>query len=168
MIPTIERYAVRGVVGRGGTSVVREGWDRLASRPVALKRGPISRLAYEFSVLNTASAVNVYDFFQDGDDGVLVMELCIESLHDRVAKFGKPQGFEIEDIETQLFKSIDSFHRVKNHHGNISKENILVRSTGPLKVCLTDPFERTDPLPFLMAQDLRDGAEVVSWLRSLQ
>lgn len=102
------RYELGKVLGRGGMSEVREGWDLKLSRPVAIKllqsgpgdeEGPDTRLRFETearatAALSSSNIVIVHDVGEHQGLPFIVMErLPGVSLADHIARGPLPQPF---------------------------------------------------------------------------
>src|SRR5690242_9034080 len=92
------RYELRGVLGRGGMSVVRDGWDARRRQPVAVKllnpvlsEDPVSRSRFEnearaASSLSHPHIVEVYDSGEvDGTPYIVMERLPGRTLADAIA-----------------------------------------------------------------------------------
>ncbi|MBI3691699.1 MAG: protein kinase, partial [Mycolicibacterium aromaticivorans] len=82
----VDRYALAGVLGRGGMAEVREGWDTRLNRPVAIKllhptlsADPGIRRRFEDEARSAArlshqNIVTVYDFGDHQGTPFIVLE----------------------------------------------------------------------------------------------
>jgi serine/threonine-protein kinase len=140
------RYALRGVLGRGGMAEVRDGWDNRLGRPVAVKllypglaADPESRRRFEnearsAAALSHPNIVAIHDSGEHGGAPFIVMErLPGTTLADLVARGPLPQSVA-RAVLAQVLAALAAAHRSRILHRDIKPGNILFTSTGMAKV----------------------------------
>jgi serine/threonine-protein kinase len=140
------RYALRGVLGRGGMAEVRDGWDNRLGRPVAVKllypglaADPESRRRFEnearsAAALSHPNIVAIHDSGEHGGAPFIVMErLPGNTLADLVARGPLPQSVA-RAVLAQVLEALAAAHRSGLLHRDIKPGNILFTSTGMAKV----------------------------------
>lgn len=139
----VDRYELRGVLGRGGMAEVRDGWDHRLDRAVAVKllhpglsHDPDVRRRFEdearaAAALSHPNIVSVYDCGVD-DQGrpFIVMErLPGDSLHDHIAQ-GPLPPHRVRAILTDVLAALSVAHTAGVLHRDIKPGNILVADDG--------------------------------------
>jgi len=140
------RYALRGVLGRGGMAEVRDGWDNRLDRAVAVKllhpglvADPESRRRFEnearsAAALSHPNIVAIHDSGEHGGVPFIVMErLPGNTLADLVARDPLPQSVA-RAVLAQVLAALAAAHRSGILHRDIKPGNILFTSTGMAKV----------------------------------
>ncbi|HEY4991327.1 MAG TPA: Stk1 family PASTA domain-containing Ser/Thr kinase, partial [Nakamurella sp.] len=146
-----DRYQVGDVVGQGGMSVVLHGRDMRLDRDVAIKvlRADLvaddkyeARFRHEASnaaSLNHPAIVGVYDTGEtDDEDGAvpfIVMEYVNgETLREALAREGEFSTRRALEIAADICAALDFSHRHGIVHRNISPKNVMLDTTGAVKV----------------------------------
>jgi len=146
-----DRYQVGDVVGEGGMSVVLRGRDMRLDRDVAIKvlRADLvkdekyeARFRHEASnaaSLNHPAIVGVYDTGEtDDEDGAvpfIVMEYVNgETLREALAREGEFPTRRALEIAADICAALDFSHRHGIVHRNISPKNVMLDTTGAVKV----------------------------------
>jgi serine/threonine protein kinase len=142
------RYALRGVLGRGGMAEVRDGWDNRLDRAVAVKllhpglvADPESRRRFEnearsAAALSHPNIVAIHDSGEHGGVPFIVMErLPGNTLADLVARDPLPQSVA-RAVLAQVLAALAAAHRSGILHRDIKPGNILFTSTGMAKVAV--------------------------------
>src|SRR5664279_2753236 len=146
-----DRYQVGDVVGQGGMSVVLHGRDMRLDRDVAIKvlRADLvaddkyeARFRHEASnaaSLNHPAIVRVYDTGEtDDEDGAvpfIVMEYVNgETLREALAREGEFSTRRALEIAADICAALDFSHRHGIVHRNISPKNVMLDTTGAVKV----------------------------------
>jgi len=142
------RYRLETPLGRGGTATVWRGTDVRLGRPVAVKMldragmaDPAARQRFQREARTVAglahpTIVAVHDFDID-DAGVpyLVMELVDgDSVADRLADGPLDIGQAV-GIAGQVCAALAAAHAAAVVHRDVKPANILITSTGTVKVC---------------------------------
>jgi len=138
----VDRYALRGVLGRGGMAEVREGWDTRLNRPVAIKLlhpaltaepGVRSRFADEArsaAQLCHQNIVTVYDFGEHQGSPFIVMErLPGQTLADVIAT-GPMPVHHVRAMLDDVLAGLSVAHAAGVLHRDIKPGNILVSAPG--------------------------------------
>lgn len=133
----IDRYEVRGEIGRGGMATVLKGYDPRFKRDVAIKLLPreflhdpqfrtrFEREAQTIAALEHPAIVPVYDFGDAAGQLYLVMRLMDGgSLADRLEN-GPLSISEAARIFERLAPALDSAHSVGIIHRDLKPANIL-------------------------------------------
>ncbi len=133
----IDRYEVRGEIGRGGMATVLKGYDPRFKRDVAIKllpreflhdpqfRARFQREAQTIAALEHPAIVPVYDFGDADGQLYLVMRLMTGgSLADRLEK-GPLSITETARIFERLAPALDSAHALGIIHRDLKPANIL-------------------------------------------
>ena len=143
---TISHYRVTGRLGIGGMGIVYEGQDLRLSRPVALKFLPVElagdseaarrleREARTVAGLNHPNICTVYEVDEHEGTAFIVMERVDGSnLKQHMARqaLDTPQ---ILDIALQITQALEAAHAAGIVHRDIKPGNIVVSTTGQLKV----------------------------------
>lgn len=142
------RYELGRVLGRGGMSEVREGWDRKLGRPVAIKllqsgpgdgEGPQSRLRFETearatAALSSQNIVVVHDVGEHRGLPFIVMErLPGVSLADHIARGPLPQPL-VQTVLDAVLAALTAAHDAGILHRDVKPGNILFTATGEAKL----------------------------------
>ena len=143
---TISHYRVTGKLGIGGMGIVYEGQDLRLSRPVALKFLPeelagdseaarrLEREARTVAGLNHPNICTVYEVDEHEGTAFIVMERVEGSnLKQHMARqaLDTPQ---IVDIALQITQALEAAHAAGIVHRDIKPGNIVVGTTGQVKV----------------------------------
>ncbi len=142
----ISHYRVTGRLGIGGMGIVYEGQDLRLSRPVALKFLPVElagdseaarrleREARTVAGLNHPNICTVYEVDEHEGTAFIVMERVEGSnLKQHMARqtLDTPQ---IVDIALQITQALEAAHAAGIVHRDIKPGNIVVSTTGQVKV----------------------------------
>jgi eukaryotic-like serine/threonine-protein kinase len=140
------RYALRGMLGRGGMAEVHDGWDTRLARPVAIKimhpgwdseldnRRRFEAEARAAAALTNSHIVAVYDSGEhDGMPFIVMERLTGESLHDKIARGPLPQPL-VRSVLDDVLAALGSAHQAGILHRDIKPANILFTSSGEAKV----------------------------------
>jgi serine/threonine protein kinase len=140
------RYELRGVLGRGGTAEVRDGWDIRLDRPVAVKLlyqmftiQPDNRMRFEVEAraaasLNHPHIVSVHDSGEHAGTPYIVMErLSGHTLADEIARGPLPQQ-QVRSILDDVLSALAAAHAAGILHRDIKPANILFSASGHTKV----------------------------------
>lgn len=138
-----DRYAVRSLIGRGGSGAVWRGEDLQLGRPVAIKRIVLSesrstrsrtramREAQAVAKLHTPGVVRVYDVHDDGTQVSLIMELIdAPSLTRVVRRTGSLTPQRAARIGRSLIDTLCAVHAAGVIHRDVKPSNILVSDRG--------------------------------------
>jgi len=143
---TISHYRVTGRLGIGGMGIVYEGQDLRLSRPVALKFLPeelvgdseaarrLEREARTVAGLNHPNICTVYEVDEHEGTAFIVMERVEGSnlkQHMALQALDTP---EIVDIALQVTQALKAAHAAGIVHRDIKPGNIVVSTTGQVKV----------------------------------
>ena len=142
-----QRYIIQHELGRGAMGVVYRAHDRILDRNVALKqlsghfskdRDVIARFKQEAKALARLShpnIVQVYDFFQEGDQGFIAMELVEgENLADYLPDKGVMPISEIVQLATQMAKALAYAHKRGVVHRDFKPANVILSIEGDSKI----------------------------------
>jgi len=141
------RYELRGVLGRGGTAEVRDAWDVVLGRPVAVKvlypsvsAQPDCRRRFATEV-RSAARLNHPHIVAVRDSGVhrgrqyLVLErLPGYSLADVLAHGGPLTSQQVRAIMGDVLSALSAAHRRGVLHRDIKPANILFTLSGSVKI----------------------------------
>ena len=134
-----ERYEIRRKLGQGGVGAVYEGYDRQLKRKVAIKRlvtddseeskdsvEELLRECHSLSALNSPNIVSLYDFGEDNDGPLVVMELLEgETLEDLIVRAPfTEQDFLI--LAEQSLEGIVAAHDAHLLHRDLKPANFMV------------------------------------------
>ncbi|BBY81883.1 serine/threonine protein kinase [Mycolicibacterium pulveris] len=140
------RYELRSVLGRGGMSEVRDGWDTRLDRPVAIKllhpmlladpvtRGRFEREARAAAALSHPNIVAVHDSGEHNGTPFIVMErLSGHTLADLIAG-GPLRQPQLRFILDDVLSALATAHTAGIVHRDIKPANILFSDSGHTKV----------------------------------
>ncbi|SFB55484.1 Serine/threonine protein kinase [Amycolatopsis marina] len=145
------RYALMGELGRGGMGVVWRAEDTVIGRHVAVKELRLPEGAEDAGVfqervlrevrtggrLNDPAVVTVYDVVTDADTTYIVMELVeAPTLSDLVRRNGPLAPHQVAMVGDQVLSALRAAHQAGIVHRDVKPGNIMVTSTGRVK--LTD------------------------------
>jgi serine/threonine protein kinase len=143
---TISHYRITGKLGIGGMGVVYEGEDLRLARPVALKILPmelagdpeatrrLKREAQTIAGLNHPNICTVYEIDDHEGSAFIAMErLEGSNLKQHMARQTLTTP-EIVDIALQITQALEAAHAAGIVHRDIKPGNIVVSSTGQVKV----------------------------------
>lgn len=146
-------YEIIDELGRGGMGVVYRAADLKLGRQVAIKELLVTtqlseverqdtverfrREAMAAARLTHPNIITVYDYGQEGDRPYMVMELLEgKNLGDYLDKKTSFSMQQVADIGAQICSALDYAHLSGIIHRDIKPDNIMVNSTGVVK--LTD------------------------------
>lgn len=143
------RYVISDLLGTGGFSIVWRATDKDASRDVAIKRltkiegNDLPRLLDEAMKTSRLKGhkniVEVYEVFQEGDEGFLVMEYVDgDTLDNMFRKHILSRTWlerdEALDILSQTLEGLLYAHSSGVYHRDVKPSNILVSRLGTVKL----------------------------------
>ena len=134
------------ILGQGGMGDVYEGFDERLARRVALKvlntgglldddaRARLIREARTLSKLDHPNICRIYDFIEDGDSDVLVLELIDgRTLQDAMAAEGLSRTEKLR-IARDIASVLVAAHRAGIIHRDLKPENVMLTKSGEVKV----------------------------------
>ncbi|MBU2667848.1 protein kinase [Actinoplanes bogorensis] len=130
------RYRVGEVLGEGGSSVVRYGFDTTLKRPVAIKifdaaATEVLREARTAAGLSHPNIAQVYDYGEAGDGPYLVMEFVGgETLADRLAREGALRWRRAAEFAAETAGALAAAHAQCLVHRDINPRNIMLTADG--------------------------------------
>jgi serine/threonine protein kinase len=147
------RYHLQSLLGRGGMGAVYRAWDARLEVPVAVKemvpqpgldpqtlahlRGQFRQEALTLARLNHPHLVRVTDFFEEGGNAYLVMDLVQgQSLADLIAARGPLPEDQVLEWTRQLLDALAYCHSQGVIHRDIKPQNVIIRPDG--KAVLVD------------------------------
>lgn len=142
-------YRLGEQLGFGSFGAVRLGYDLATGAKRAVKivertsnAKELEFVQREINVLLSISHPNIvrtYDIFDERDKIYLVMEFVQGGdFFDYMIKRGKLQEAQAKHVMWQMLQGIDYLHANNIVHRDIKPENVLVVSTSPLTIQLTD------------------------------
>ena len=146
----IGKYAIQGVLGKGGMGHVYRGFDQGISRAVAIKaiakasvgaddlKHIIQRFRHEAQAVGRLvhpRIVQIYDYGEDDDVAYIVMELVNgKTLAQHLQQEVVYEIREAGQIVRQLLDGLGHAHAAGVIHRDIKPSNILVNSDGRIKI----------------------------------
>ena len=136
---------VEGILGQGGMGNVYEGFDETLARRVALKvlhpdarldgesRMRVIREARTLSRLDHPNICRIYDFIEDGDSDVLVLELIEGRTLEQALHDGLPIAEKLR-IARDVASVLVAAHRAGILHRDLKPENVMLTTSGEVKV----------------------------------
>jgi len=143
---TIGRYRIIESIGRGGVGTVYRAVDLDANREVAIKAlntatvDPVQIRRFEteaeaLSRVGHQGITKVLDIVEHGKQRLMVMELLEGETLDRLVRQQGPLAFvRAAALLVQALAALDEAHRVGVVHRDIKPGNLLLTTTGRLKV----------------------------------
>jgi eukaryotic-like serine/threonine-protein kinase len=179
-------YRILDQIGAGGVGIVFQAHDERLDRDVALKVLPAGALAEEharrhfrqealaLAKLNHPSIATIHDFdTQDGIDFLVMEYVPGITLADKL-RAGALSEKEILAIAEQIAKALDRAHHIGIVHRDLKPGNIMITSTGEVKVLdfglslllkpaneaalaetITIPLRPIGTLPYMAPEQLR-------------
>jgi serine/threonine protein kinase len=158
------RYALWGVLGRGGMADVRDGWDTRLGRGVAIKllhpeltadADTLRRFEHEARIaaaLSHPNIVAVHDQGHHAGTPFIVMErLPGHSLADLIARGPLPQPL-VRNVIGDILAALAAAHRAGTLHRDIKPGNILFTASGTTKVADFGIAKTTDTSHTMIGQ----------------
>ena len=139
----LDRYDLRGTLGRGGMAEVRDGWDNRLNRPVAIKllhpsldqpdlRNRFHAEALAAAALNHPNIVAVYDSGEhDGTPFIVMERLPGVTLADQIAQGPLPQA-QVRAMLDNILAALAAAHAKQILHRDIKPGNILHTANGDI------------------------------------
>jgi formylglycine-generating enzyme required for sulfatase activity/tRNA A-37 threonylcarbamoyl transferase component Bud32 len=141
------RYRIVSLLGQGGMGAVYQAWHLTLNTPVAVKEmtsqpgldaQTLDQLRQQFrqeaavlARLDHTNLVGVLDFFDEGGNVYLVMDLIEgESLADRIAREGALAEAQVLAWANQLLDALNYCHAQGVIHRDIKPRNVIVCSDG--------------------------------------
>jgi serine/threonine-protein kinase len=138
----VDRYELRGILGRGGMAEVRDGWDTRLNRPVAIKllhpvfgAVPDIRRRFEDEARSAArlshqNIVAVFDFGEhEGSPFIVLERLPGRTLADLIAA-GPMPAYQVRGMLDDVLAGLQAAHSAGILHRDIKPGNILVSAPG--------------------------------------
>jgi serine/threonine protein kinase len=140
------RYRLGTVLGRGGMSEVRRGWDLKLEREVAVKllhpglaEHPDARRRFEFeartaAVINHPNVVRVLDVAEHDGQPLIVLEYVAgRSLADELVNGTMPPE-RAHRLAREVLAGLAEAHRLRVVHRDVKPSNILLDASGRAKL----------------------------------
>jgi serine/threonine protein kinase len=140
-------YKVTEKIGEGGMGAVFRGIDVMLEREVAIKmlRPELSQQpnlverfrseAVTLAKLNHPNIATLYSFLRQGDDFFMVMEFVRgETLDSVIGRTGAMNVQQGTNLFCQALEGIDHAHKMGIVHRDVKPANIMLASTGSIKV----------------------------------
>ncbi len=186
--PSIGKYRVDGIIGRGAVGIVYRGYDTVISRPVAIKtlrhevletvddkNGLLARFSSEARSAGRCqhpNIVTVFDYVEQDDTPFIVMEYVAAGTLEAVTRTGTLLPLhQVGEILVQLLSALGHAHEKGVVHRDIKPANILCPAATSIKVTdfgvarlqdlgLTQAGKGTLGTPNYMSPELFLGREV--------
>lgn len=146
----IGKYAVQGVLGRGGMGTVYRAFDPAIQRPVAIKtivksvmdptdlQYALTRFRHEAQAVGRLMhprIAAIYDYGEDENIAYIVMELVNgQSLYHHLQNKAKFELKEIGEIIRQLLDGLAYAHSQRVVHRDVKPSNLLIHEDGRIKI----------------------------------
>ena len=136
---------VERILGQGGMGDVYQGFDETLARRVALKilhpdtrldteaRTRLIREARTLSKLDHPNICRIYDFIEDGESDVLVLELIDGRTLEQALNDGLPAAEKLR-IARDVASVLVTAHRAGILHRDLKPENVMLTKSGEVKV----------------------------------
>jgi hypothetical protein len=130
----LNRFRVRGQLGRGGFGVVYKAWDERLEREVAVKVIELGgqsvervlREAQAVARLNHPSVVTLYELGEDGERAYLVSELVEGGTLAERQRAGELSDRDVGDAAADLCGALRHAHARGVVHRDIKPQNVLL------------------------------------------
>src|SRR5687768_17145785 len=142
----VNRYELRGLLGRGGMGEVYDGWDLRLDRPVAVKllnsqlaSQPEIRTRFESEAraaarLTNPKVVRIFDTGEHEGTPFIVMErLPGRTLADEMAGGPLPQA-RVRAVLLDMLEALAFAHRKGVLHRDVKPSNVLITEEGTAKI----------------------------------
>jgi serine/threonine protein kinase len=149
-LPTLGKYEIRGVLGRGGMGTVYDCWDPIIGRRVAIKTVRIldhddaeaaeglarfKREAQAAGRLSHPNIVGVHDYGETGEVAFIVMEFVQgHSLKQRMDAHERFPVRETVRIMEQVLAALQFSHDRQVIHRDIKPGNVMMTEDGQAKL----------------------------------
>ena len=135
-------FSLGKIIGKGIFGDVYEGLNKKTNEKVALKKMNIDRISgiggdYLLSTIKTEeenmkkceslNTVKIFGHYEDGNNHIMVMELCDETLQKYLKNKNGLSSDEIYDIFSQLNNSFKKMYENNIIHRDLKLENILIK-----------------------------------------
>lgn len=144
---TIQNYRLEEMLGEGGMGTVYKATDTLLQRQVAIKmlhqhlvrdEGFMARFYNEAILsakLNHPNVATLYNFFQDKDDKIIIMELVEGITLEQMLRKQGPLPFETAlRVMMQMLDGLQHAHTRNILHRDIKAGNIMITHEGTVKL----------------------------------